>query len=79
MFRSCETAIGGGANWYSLTLMQLVARWFALTVVSMIVLIPMHAAAHGLTTNTLTGSTLNVTNALTSGVAQQFWRALWQP
>jgi hypothetical protein len=30
-------------------------------------------------TNTLSGSTLNFTNPIPSGGAQQFWRALWQP
>ncbi len=30
-------------------------------------------------TNTLTGPTLNVTNAVSPGVANQFWRAVWQP
>ena len=30
-------------------------------------------------TNTLTGPTLNVTNATVGGAAQKFWRAVWQP
>ncbi|MFO1512064.1 MAG: hypothetical protein U1F83_03975 [Verrucomicrobiota bacterium] len=30
-------------------------------------------------TNTLTGPTLNVTNAVSPGAANQFWRAVWQP
>jgi hypothetical protein len=30
-------------------------------------------------TNRLTGSVLNLTNAVSPGTAQQFWRAVWQP
>ncbi len=32
-----------------------------------------------LSTNTLTGPTLNVTNATLGGAAQKFWRAVWLP
>jgi hypothetical protein len=30
-------------------------------------------------TNLLAGNLLNITNAISSGVTQQFWRAVWQP
>jgi hypothetical protein len=30
-------------------------------------------------TNLLAGNVLNITNAISSGVTQQFWRAVWQP
>ena len=30
-------------------------------------------------TNTLPGGTLNITNPIPPGAAQQFWRALWKP
>jgi alpha-N-arabinofuranosidase len=30
-------------------------------------------------TNRLAGNVLNITNAISSGVTQQFWRAVWQP
>jgi alpha-N-arabinofuranosidase len=30
-------------------------------------------------TNTLVGSVLNLTNAISPGASQQFWRAVWQP
>jgi hypothetical protein len=31
------------------------------------------------TTNTLVGNTLNLTNPVPAGTATRFWRALWQP
>jgi hypothetical protein len=30
-------------------------------------------------TNLLAGNVLNITNVISSGVTQQFWRAVWQP
>jgi hypothetical protein len=30
-------------------------------------------------TNTLAGNVINITNAISSDLAQQFWRAVWQP
>ena len=30
-------------------------------------------------TNTLAGNVLNITNAISPGIARQFWRAVWQP
>jgi hypothetical protein len=34
---------------------------------------------NAVSTNTLAASTLNLTNTLTPGTSQQYWRAVWQP
>ncbi len=34
---------------------------------------------NSVSTNWLAGNVLNITNAISPGIAQQFWRAVWQP
>lgn len=34
---------------------------------------------YSISTNTLIGSTLNLTTAIPSGTGRKFWRAVWQP